>query len=150
MFKKKGPAETENFERVDTLIGKDTLFEGMIKATGTVRIDGEYKGEIKTKGDLVIGESGKVEANIDARNVLIGGTIKGNINANGKVDIAPTGKLFGDMRVKNLLIEVGAIFKGNCTMDKEDLDKSGEKARDNYASQGPIKTDTYNSTSNLR
>lgn len=139
MFKKKGPVETENFEKIDTLIGKDTLFEGVIKATGTVRIDGEYKGEIKTKGDLVIGETGKVEANIDARNVLVAGTIRGNITANGKVDLAPTGKLYGDMRVKNLLIEVGAIFKGNCSMEKDDLDKSGEKPKDLYSTINPIK-----------
>lgn len=121
MFGKK--QDVIQVDKVDTLIGKDTFFQGSINATGTVRIDGEYKGEIKAKGDLIIGDSGKVEANIDARNVLIAGLIKGNINASGKVDLAPSAKLYGDIRVKNLLIEEGAIFKGNCLMEKDEIIK---------------------------
>ncbi len=118
MFGKKGPAnEPVNFDKIDTLIGKDTLFQGVINATGTVRIEGEFKGEIKARGDLVIGDGGKVEATVEARNVLISGYLKGNIIASGKVDLAPTAKLFGDMKVKNLLIEEGALFKGNCLME---------------------------------
>ncbi|MBZ4652958.1 MAG: hypothetical protein JG781_296 [Peptococcaceae bacterium] len=120
MFGKK-PVETPaNFEKVDTLIGKDTHFQGVITATGTVRIDGSFQGEIKTKGDLVIGESGRVEAHVEGRNVLVGGYLKGNIVASGKVDLSPSGKVFGDMKVKNLIIEEGAVFKGNCLMEKEE------------------------------
>lgn len=121
--KKSGPVPV-NYEKVDTLIGKDTYFQGQINATGTVRIDGEYKGEIKAKGDLVIGETGRVEATVEARNVLVAGYLRGNIIAQGKVDLAPTAKLYGDMKVKNLLIEEGAIFKGNCLMEREDPDKA--------------------------
>lgn len=121
--KKSGPAPV-NFEKMDTILGKDTLFQGAINATGTVRIDGEYKGEIKAKGDLVIGESGRVEATVEARNVLVAGYLRGNIIAQGKVDLAPTAKLYGDMKVKNLLIEEGAVFKGNCLMEREDSEKA--------------------------
>lgn len=123
MFGKKTAAEPVAYDKVDTLIGKDTVFQGVITATGTIRVDGELKGEIKAKGDLVVGEAGRIEASIEARNVLIGGTIKGNIIAAGKVDIAPTGKLYGDMRVRNLMIEEGAVFKGNCLMEKDDSEK---------------------------
>lgn len=123
MFGRNKAAEPVAYDKVDTLIGKDTVFQGVLTATGTVRVDGEFKGEVKAKGDLVVGEAGRIEASIEARNVLIGGTIKGNIIATGKVDIAPTGKLYGDMRVRNLMIEEGAIFKGNCIMEKDDPEK---------------------------
>lgn len=127
MFGRKKAAEPVAYDKVDTLVGKDTIFQGVITATGTVRVDGEFKGEIKAKGDLVVGEAGRIEASIEARNVLIGGTIKGNIIATGKVDIAPTGKLYGDMRVRNLMIEEGAVFKGNCLMDKDDSEKAKQQ-----------------------
>ncbi len=118
MFGKKGKGvETVSIEKIDTLIGKETIFQGTITATGTLRIDGEFKGEVKAKGDLVIGDAGRVEAAIEARNVLIGGYVKGNISAAGKVDLAPSARLFGDIKVKNLVIEEGALFKGNCIMD---------------------------------
>lgn len=123
MFGKK--AEPVNFDKMDTIIGKETVFQGVISATGAIRIDGEFKGEIKVKGDLVIGESGKVEAAVEARNVLIAGYLKGNILASGKVDLSPTAKLVGDIKVKNLIIEEGAFFKGNCLMEnvKEETEK---------------------------
>lgn len=121
--KKSGPAPV-NYEKMDTIIGKDSQFQGVITATGTVRIDGEYKGEIKAKGDLVIGETGRVEATVEARNVLLAGYLRGNIVAQGKVDLAPTAKLIGDMKVKNLLIEEGAVFKGNCLMERGDQEKT--------------------------
>ncbi len=119
-FGKKKDSAPINAEKVDTIIGKDTNFQGTINASGAVRIDGEYKGEIKAKGDVIIGDTGRVEATVEARNVLIAGYLRGNIHAQGKVDLANTAKLYGDMRVKNLLIEEGAIFKGNCIMERED------------------------------
>jgi len=57
-------------------------------------------------------------------NVLVAGYLRGNIIAQGKVDLAPTAKLYGDMKVKNLLIEEGAIFKGNCLMERDDPDRT--------------------------
>jgi cytoskeletal protein CcmA (bactofilin family) len=123
-FGRKAATESVNYEKIDTLIGKDTVFQGVISATGTVRIDGEFKGEIKAKGDLVIGESGRVEATVEARNVLVAGHLSGNIAAQGKVDLAPSAKLYGDMKVKNLLIEEGAVFKGNCLMERDDPDRN--------------------------
>lgn len=115
MFGKKDNDEFGS-EKMDTLIGKGTFFEGNINATGTIRIDGEFKGEVKAKGDLVLGESAKVEASIEAKNVFLSGYLKGDLKIEGKVDISPTGKLYGDLLVGNLIIEEGAIFKGNCQM----------------------------------
>lgn len=136
VFGRKASPEPVSFEKVDTLIGKDTHFQGQISATGTVRIDGEYRGEIKAKGDLVIGETGRVEATVEARNVLVAGYLRGNIVAQGKVDLAPTAKLYGDMKVKNLLIEEGAVFKGNCLMEREDSDKA--KSQYQQQSEKPL------------
>ncbi|NLT93990.1 MAG: polymer-forming cytoskeletal protein [Clostridia bacterium] len=117
MFLKKKDQEEINFEKLDTLIGLGTHFQGIISSQGTIRIDGTFHGEIKNQGDLIIGEKGILEANIEAKNVFIAGQIKGNILAKGKVEIAASGKVLGDLKVKNLVIEDGAIFKGTCLMD---------------------------------
>ncbi|MFZ7102965.1 MAG: bactofilin family protein [Peptococcaceae bacterium] len=109
--------EEVSFDKVETIIGTGTHFQGVISSQGTVRIDGTFTGEVKAQGDLVIGESGALEANIDARNVLVSGEIKGNMQAKGKVEITPSGKVIGDIKVKNLIIDEGAIFKGACVMD---------------------------------
>lgn len=122
--------QSSNPDKINTLIGKDTVFQGTITATGTIRVEGKVNGEIKTKGDLVIGETGELEASVEANNVLLAGYLKGDIHAEGKVDLAPTGKLYGDMKVKNLLIEEGATFKGNCTMElKGELNKISKEIK---------------------
>jgi cytoskeletal protein CcmA (bactofilin family) len=120
MFGKKAESERTNFDKIETLIGKGTVIEGSIKAKGTIRIDGEFKGEVKTQGDMVIGESGKVEALIETRNILVGGFVKGNITASGKVDLSSSAKVYGDLKVKNLIIEEGAVFMGNCLMHSKE------------------------------
>ncbi|MGI6227135.1 MAG: bactofilin family protein [Peptococcales bacterium] len=114
VFRKK---EEVNFEKVETLIGSGTHMQGVISSQGTIRIDGSFTGEIKSQGDVVIGENGVLEANVESRNILIAGEIKGNLIAQGKAEITPTGKVIGDIKVKNLIIDEGAVFIGSSQMD---------------------------------
>ena len=101
MFFKRGEEKEEiNFDKVDTLIGLGTHFQGVISSQGVIRVDGSFVGEIKNQGDLIIGDKGVLEANVEAKNIFISGQIKGNVYAKGKVEITATGKVFGDIRVK--------------------------------------------------
>jgi len=115
MFNKKQSGKNDA-EKMNTIIGHGTSCEGRLNTAGSLRIDGDFKGEIKILGDLIVGEKAMVEASIEARNVYIGGFIRGNIQTEGKVDLTPTGAFFGDMLVGVLNIEEGAVFKGNCEM----------------------------------
>lgn len=109
--------EPQSYDEIETIIGAGTVFQGTITAKGTVRIDGGLKGDIVTKGDVVIGDSGKIEGNLEARNVIIAGEMQGNIGATGKLEVASSGRITGDLRVKSLVIDDGAIFQGNCRME---------------------------------
>ncbi|PKM87370.1 MAG: cell shape determination protein CcmA [Firmicutes bacterium HGW-Firmicutes-12] len=137
MFGKKSNAEPVNFEKIDTLIGKETVFQGNISAIGTIRIDGEYKGDLKAKGDLVVGDTGKLECTVEARNILVAGFVKGNIQATGRVELASSAKLYGDIKVKNLIIEEGALFKGNCQMETQ-TDTTNLQASNNKDEKGTV------------
>ena len=124
MFSKK-EKETVNIGKVDTIIGKETNFQGNIKAHGTLRVDGKVEGEIDCQGDVVIGESGIVTAELKAKNLLVAGFIKGNVNVSGKLEIASSGKLEGDISTGSLIIDDGALFQGTCKMAKATV-SSGE------------------------
>ena len=113
MFSRK---EEVQFDKVETLIGKNTQFKGDIFGGGTVRVDGALEGRISTKGDVVVGGSGKVKADIEAKNILIAGLVEGNVNVTGKMEITNTAKISGDLRVGVLSIEEGATLDGNCNM----------------------------------
>ncbi|HHW57122.1 MAG TPA: polymer-forming cytoskeletal protein [Clostridia bacterium] len=118
MFQKKEQTVEINPEKIDTVIGKNSTFEGTIKSQGTLRIDGNFNGQIETKGNTIIGESAKVNANIATDNIIVSGEVKGNIFAKGQLQITSTGKVYGDIEVQNLIIEEGATFEGKSKMTK--------------------------------
>jgi cytoskeletal protein CcmA (bactofilin family) len=107
--------------RIDTIIGPSSNIEGKISATGTVRIDGKYTGDIFTDEDVLIGENGVLNGNINARNVSISGKVDGNVFCKGLLEIFPSGHLDGDIEVSKISISDGAIYKGNCNMILEKI-----------------------------
>ncbi len=104
---------------VQTVLGKDTEFNGTLKFKGSLRIDGRFEGEIITEGYLEIGEEAKVKANIKAGTVSIAGEVVGNVDAKERVDMKPTAKLIGNIKTKRLTIADGVVFKGSCEMPVE-------------------------------
>lgn len=113
MFKKN---ESRVSEKIDTLVGKNTVFEGTLHADGTVRIDGEFKGDVHIKGNIIIGKEGAVLGNITANNVIVCGCVNGNVTSSNQLKIHSLGKVFGDILVSNFIIEEKAVFEGNCKM----------------------------------
>jgi cytoskeletal protein CcmA (bactofilin family) len=111
----------QDSQKIDTIIGPSSNIEGKINATGTVRIDGKYTGDIFTDEDVLVGENGVINGNINSRNVSISGKVDGNIICNGLLEILPTGHLDGDIEVKKISISDGAIFKGKCSMNLEQI-----------------------------
>jgi len=107
-----------NFEQVETIVGKETKFNGSITAKGTIRIDGKLEGEVVTTGDVIIGQTAELQAQIKARSTTIAGTVTGNVVVEDKLELLKTGKLYGDVKVGSLIIGEGAVFKGACEMQR--------------------------------
>lgn len=112
-------------EQINAFLGKDTEFEGKLSFTGAVRIDGRFKGDIFTKGTLIIGETAIVDAQIHASYVIISGEVRGDIVVQNRIEIHLPGKVFGNIQTPVMTIDEGVIFEGNCQMRKpsEEVDK---------------------------
>lgn len=83
-----------------------------------MRIDGVFKGEIKSDDTLVIGEGAEVSAEIDVATVIVrGGTVRGNIRAETAIEIHAPGKMIGNLHSPSLFIDRGVEFQGSCRMD---------------------------------
>ena len=100
---------------VNTLIGEGCEFEGNLNLSTATRIDGKIKGNIKSEGMLIIGETGSVEGDIRCSEILIHGVVNGNIDAR-KIELRKGAVLNGDVRVDVLVIEEGAVYNGQCSM----------------------------------
>lgn len=101
-----------------TIIGPGTSFEGTIVVPHSIRIDGFFKGKIETEESLTIGDTGTVEADIIAKSAIIGGKVVGNLSVQERVELETNSSLIGDLKTKDLIINEGAVFHGNCTMEK--------------------------------
>ncbi len=120
---------TVNVDNVHTILGAESTFEGHLTFQGTIRIDGNFKGEIATKDVLVIGQGAKVEAEIKVGAVVINGTVRGNIIAENSVEVHAPGRIYGNITTPVLTIDRGVIFEGQCVMEKkpDTADKEAEK-----------------------
>ncbi|WP_373231247.1 polymer-forming cytoskeletal protein [Cohnella sp.] len=109
----------------DTLIGAGTEMDGHLKSQTGVRIEGTYKGEIDSKGDIVIGEGGVVRSNIIARDVTIAGKVYGDVHTRGKLTITAAGQLHGNAFAAILIVQEGGILNGSSTMERLEEKKGG-------------------------
>jgi cytoskeletal protein CcmA (bactofilin family) len=103
-------------DNVTAIIDKGCEFEGKLTFEGTVRIGGNFKGEIFTKDVLIVSEGSIINAEIEASDVIINGEVNGNIKASGKVEIHSPGILRGNIETPVLSIDEGVVFEGSTKM----------------------------------
>jgi cytoskeletal protein CcmA (bactofilin family) len=131
--------------KIETTLGANTSFNGTCKSDGNLRVDGMFQGQIETAGNVIIGPSAKVQADIVANSVQIWGAVKGNVSAQGRLEILSTGRVWGDIHVASLLIDDGGVFRGQCFMVGENgaisllESPAGEAHAPNEIVQGPSK-----------
>jgi cytoskeletal protein CcmA (bactofilin family) len=110
-------------------IGKAVKINGQIFSKEDLYVDGDVEGTIElAENKLTIGPSGRVQAGIKAREVVVLGAIQGNVEAMDRLDIRKDAKLVGDIKTARIIIEDGAYFKGSIDIVKHDAKKSTPSA----------------------
>lgn len=101
-------------------LGLGTAVTGDLVFENSLRIDGSFKGSIRSDAVLTVGEAGDIEADIDVGVLLVYGKVVGKVRASERVEIHPHGKVVGDIRAPNLVTRAGAVFRGNCFIGEEE------------------------------
>lgn len=105
---------------LSAFIDQGSEFEGKLTFKDTVRIDGSFQGEISSENTLVVGETGSIDATIRSNTVVVSGAVVGNIIASRQIILHKTARVQGDMKAPSLIIEEGAVFNGQLTMERPD------------------------------
>ena len=100
------------------LVGAGTTFEGKIRTSGSLRIDGKVIGEITASQNIHVGSTGETEGTIVAKNVTVGGKVMGTITAQEKLVFESKAIVKGDIKAIKLVIDEGAMFDGKCAMSE--------------------------------
>lgn len=100
----------------NTLIGVSSSFRGTLMVTGTLRIDGEFEGDILNCDRLEIGEHGIMRSDVEVREAVIRGRVHGNVRALGTIEMKAGARIEGDVAACSVIMEPGVHFTGRCTM----------------------------------
>ncbi len=101
-------------------IENSTKLKGEILSEGDFRIDGLLEGSIKTKGKVVVGKDGSIKGAVSCSNADVEGKINGNLFVSQVLSLRSTSIIDGDVVIGKLIVESGATFNANCSMNKED------------------------------
>ena len=136
-----------------TSLTGDTTFQMML------RVDGQLTGTVSSDGGtLIVGNNGKLDANVSVGVAQVNGTVNGDISATERIQLGRTARVVGNIATPKLIIEDGALFEGGCTMLKarETVEKQtaatssttpayGSSSSSSYG--GSSSTSSYSSTS---
>ena len=100
----------------NTVIGVGANMRGTLMVSGTLRIDGEFEGDILHCERLEIGEHGVMHSDIEVKEAVIFGRVHGNVRALGSIEMKSGARIEGDVAAMSVVMEPGVFFTGRCTM----------------------------------
>src|SRR5881628_2129903 len=103
-------------EDLNGFMDEGTQFHGELRFRDTFRIDGHLTGKVVSEHTLIVGESGKVDADIDCGVVSIRGTVSGRVHGRQRIELLAGSKVQATLISPKLVIEDGAFFQGDCQM----------------------------------
>ena len=108
-----------------TVISSNTKIKGTIISKCTLQIDGSHEGIINAEGTVIIGNSGKIEGDVQAERLTITGHLHGTADCE-YVDVRAGGNLRGKVISNNLTIDQNCSFEGE-SVKRTQADKANLK-----------------------
>jgi len=99
---------------VPCIISTGTKIMGNIIDGDIVHIDGKVEGDVIGAKEVIIGTSGMIKGNVQAKSLELYGELSGKIKAEN-LFIASSAKFVGDAVYQTIAIEPGAVLVGSCS-----------------------------------
>jgi cytoskeletal protein CcmA (bactofilin family) len=112
-----------------TTIASGLKISGEISGTSDLYIDGETQGKIRLMNARVtVGPNGRVQADIEAREIIIEGSVQGNLKAGERLHLGASSKVQGSVLTPRFAIEDGARLRGKVEMVRTSGSQAGSSA----------------------
>jgi cytoskeletal protein CcmA (bactofilin family) len=103
---------------LNAFLGTGTRFTGHLHFEGSVRIDGNFQGNITSPGTLILGREAVVKGEIEVSNLNANGTIIGTVRASRHVHLHENAIIDGLLVTPGLGMDDGAIVNGTIEMHR--------------------------------
>ncbi len=115
-------SDPNDSQSTESVLGPTLCFKGDLSVDEDLVILGSVEGSIEHAARLVIGEDGKIKADIQGENIRVDGEVKGNLHARSSVSIGESANVIGDVYAPTVALVEGARFKGKIDMDSKKAD----------------------------
>ena len=103
--------------RTTAMIGVTVKIKGDISSDENLVIEGQVEGTVTLNGhELIVGQAGRVNANVSAKTIRIDGQVNGDLVGKEKIIISKTGNVRGNLVAPTVILEEGGKFKGSIDM----------------------------------
>ncbi len=110
-------------------LGPGLKIRGELSGSSDLYIDGEAQGKITLADSRVtVGPNGRVQVDIDAREIIIEGTVQGNLKARESIRLASSSKVEGSILTPRIRVEDGARLRGKVEMTRPTESKGSTAA----------------------
>lgn len=99
-----------------TVVAQGTAWRGRLHSTEDIHIEGLFEGEIKTAKRLYIAAQARVEANVQATEIIVLGQLNGQIQCQERLEIHPAGQVSGQIDAGRFVVHEGASLGGQVRM----------------------------------
>jgi cytoskeletal protein CcmA (bactofilin family) len=103
-------------EELNGFLDQGSELLGELRFQDTFRVDGRVRGRIVSDNTLIVGETGRVEADIECGVVSIRGFVIGHVHGRQRIELLSGARVQGTLVAPKLVIEDGATFQGDCDM----------------------------------
>ncbi len=124
-------------EPLDGYLGRAAEVEGTLRFPDLLRVDGTVRGKVFTARELVVGEQGLVDAEVDVGFLSVAGRVCGKITVRERLEIHAGGRVEGELHMMTpaLLIEEGGILEGTVKMGTSEASLSTDGRADEHAAE---------------
>jgi cytoskeletal protein CcmA (bactofilin family) len=110
----------------ETVIGPETRVSGELRGEENLLVRGRVDGKIQITETLTVEAGGIVQADVEARVVLVAGVLAGNVVASEIVRLTSKARVVGDLSAPRIVIEEGAAYRGRVEMGEVDTSRATE------------------------
>jgi cytoskeletal protein CcmA (bactofilin family) len=107
-------AEAETPQGESLVIPAGGRFDGLLAFSGAACIQGLLRGEVRARGSLRIGTSGRVEARLEVDELVVEGRLVGDVVARERVELRSTAVVEGTIHAPRVQLVDGCRFRGRC------------------------------------
>ncbi len=117
-------------DEMKTVLGETSKIEGEMEVNHGISINGYFKGKLKSSGKILVGKNGRIDADVEAEEIINAGFVDGDIVAKKKLVIHSEGEVDGSIKTSKLVLEKGGKINGKINMGMKEKSKNENKTKE--------------------